>query len=881
MPLIYQIANNYVEFSKIDVSDVGCGFQIVDTGSGNYFVLVSSTEAIDHVTVESVLNRPDLRWKFTGQNAFVPIAASPWLNPLVQYVSPIGNDANDGLGWDTAKKYGATAYDAIVAAGGGELHMASGTWWHADKHGMWLRGDGFAVPGWHQICPVRIIGYGNAFSAFGYGPSAGIVGGSLTGAPTPTERFNPALWICASSQKLVSVENIGFGADPTNPTVLQGSTTNVRIGWDYQRGPGPNYDPIQQPITSWARVTSGSPPGTATVTFTPNAYPIVSMSRVGSLVTVNFINTDMVPRLAGLMSIRISGTSGPDGYVDGDYTIASVISNTSVTYDQGTGTGTKADAPNTGNVISSGIRLGDRIEVVSSSPEVPSTAYKVTTVTSPDTLVVTDWYGQSPRTPTVTVSNPGYLVLQNRGTFTLGAGLLQFSECQGSQLNIAENFSNGPTVDIGGATDGRILFDKTCFIGGKASSPLGAIDPDRQAWLLMDGGSLGPTGVFVKHARPSAGGVRAYGTFAFDGDDIQADIDVSLVAPPIFENCSNPNPYSAIRLTRSGNTDKLHNTDPDVVTTGMYQSNVFVDGAAETVVGPATFLSGETSLGWALSRPLSPLIYQQTGFWADGRIAGQVPANYRSLGLLQSARFANLAIQDPSGWSYPGATLTTGQPDPFGGTAALHFNAPGGTRQYVTVATNDTGTRHVGDTWVWGAWIKGPSTGLVGASNDNGVEVLLYEQGVSNGPLVARKLTPFLGDGEWQWCYCLVTLVTLDNPGAASTAQIGYAENIDVYRPTLVYVPASAGLSQNEIAEYALTLRHQSDYLQAHMAGTDNGVRFIAHGGIGTNSANTKTVGVASGQLTLLGTQTYIPLYAADGTTIITWIRGEDATVNP
>ena len=66
------------------------------------------------------------------------------------------------------------------------------------------------------------------------------------------------------------------------------------------------------------------------------------------------------------------------------------------------------------------------------------------------------------------------------------------------------------------------------------------------------------------------------------------------------------------------------------------------------------------------------------------------------------------------------------------------------------------------------------------------------------------------------------------------------------------------------------------------MAGTMEGQKFIADGGIGTNTANTNVAGAGSGELTLTGTGTvYLPVYGRNGSTILGWVALLQATVNP
>jgi hypothetical protein len=878
MPILQDIARNtFVDFRAIDVTELNLGYQVIDQPTDEFWVLAASDSAVDHTTVEEVRGRPDLRWLATGQFAGVPVAGGIWRNPLTQYVSPTGDDSQDGLGWPTAKKYLATAVAAVIDAGGGEVHFAQGTSTQADRQGLWLRDDGVTVPGWFStLAPIKFVGYGSAISPFGYTPCGGLVGGA-----TYTQgRFNPSLWICSSRRNVLAFDSVGFGAAPSDPSILSSSSTAVRLGWDYQRGA--DFAPKFQSITSWARVTSGSPPGVATLAVTASTFPVVSMSRLSGVVTVNFTNTDPVACWQGGTpgtTFDIAGT--PGGFPAGTFTVDTLISGTSFQYTQA-----GADIPlaaATGTITSTNCKADDRIEVVSTDSEVPSTTYKVTSVPNGHTLVVIDYYGQGGRTPTVTVPNPGALVLQDR-SFRQSIALTSFVRCQAEQLNVPDSgaFTGelGPTVDVGSMTDGRLVFREICIGGGgpNTGSGVNVLDPDRSAWMLSDGGGAGGgNSFFVKHARPVGGGIRVWtdGT-SVDVDDVQADIGVPLIPPPIVEFCGTaPQPHSLLVATRSFQTDRGTVLDPDFVCDKLLPANVYVMDA-EIVNGPGTVVSGETALGWSSNRIKSPLQLAQAGYWADRRIAGQHPSNYRSLGLLQAARYKNLVTQDPAGWTHLGTTLTAGQADPFRGTAAIRLDSliPG-VGMSVTLATADVATRAVGDRWAFGCWVRG-DTALRGASTVNGVLVLSYDHGTSNGPFTTydgnqitastpfafAKNVPFLGDGEWQWCSCSGTLATVDNASAVSNALVQYTDAMTIYRPTLVKVPVG-DMTDDEFAEFVLTLRHQSDYLEPHTVGTDNGVPFIGHGGLGVDSSVLVNPSGAPGSLTKL-----LPVLDSDGSTI-------------
>ena len=885
--IVQQIKNNsYIDLSKLDVSAQNAGYQIVDVLTGNFYVLMPSTATVDHVNVESVMGQAVMRWLKTGQNTSggvegtvhvtLPILGDGSIStPLALgtinaqtntfYAKPTGDDTKDGLSWDTAKQTFLAAYNAMYASGGGTVYVA-----HNTQGPIWIRGDGVPVPGFVQATRCRIVGTGLVSNEqFGVPAASDILGGVGFGGG----RFTPSIWITATGGVPISIENIKTGELSNQP---------VRLGWDYYRKA--DYTPKTQTIASWARTTSVLP-GTSVITVTLPSYNITSMSRTGTTVTVNFTNTDThaswtVQPANGTGStdsvLRIAGTSG--SFTAGDYPITGVLSNGSLTYTQGSGT---ASAGAGGTLSCHGVNFQDRLEVVSTSTEVPSTVYRVqsTTVT---TVTVTDWYGYSPRTPTITVSSPGTFVLQNRSINT-AIGLVDLINVQGN-MTVTEagldRFETGPCVDMGGTSDGRIRLINTSFCGGfGATSGADIHDPDRSAWMLMDASSRWASGLVVRHARPSAGGIRVYGgqtySWSLEIDDVVADISVPDIAPPLIE-VTGPSNYDAgsIRATRSFNTDKANNVSPDFITTGMKANNAYIDTGI--VQGPGLIIQSTTAAAWGGDITSSPLDQGQAGFWADTRIAGRHPGNYRALGGLATCRYPNLINPNTGTWTLSGASIATGTKDPFGNTDAMTITRSGS--GFLIVNTSDTSTRALGDRWAIGCWAQGPAgTGLV---SPGAFGIIEYQQIPNNGNLLAGCEVAFLGDGEWQWYSAGCTITTLTNTTAPSQLTLGIAASCNFYGLVLIKVPAN-DMTDNEFAEYVLTMRHQPYYITPGLTGTFEKRKMIAHGGMGIDTSVPKVAGVASGQLTVGAITTYEPRYAADGVTVIGWSPLFAATINP
>jgi hypothetical protein len=780
-------------------------------------------------------------------------------NPNIVYAAPTGDDANDGLSWETAKKTIDAAYDALLAVGsplsevgGGELHFAEGTAGH-----LWIRGDGLSVPGWKPQCPLRLIGHGKSSSSFATNVQAMLFPNQPGFAPDFKNRLiAPPFWFV----------NIGFPITLENYVPQGGGCMQIlRAGWDYLRSRSVSSpidpNPIDlQAITSWERNISTSPvlvPGSSTVEVATSkltvelgpGIEVTKATRVGDIVTLTYV--DVYPQLYPLsyqQVIKFTSTNETD-FPSGEFTvIGGTEGRTSLQYIQPNAfQGTIADA---GNWQAHGASPRDRIEVVSTSAEVVSTAYRVVATTA-TTITVADYYGGTgTRSASILVANPGQYVVQQRNQYT-AVGSLTITNFGAFTIvdDCGDNVGRaGPALDFGTTADSRELIKETSITGGVYPGQI--LDPDRAAWLLFDGGANSSIGGMIKDCRPGPGGVRVYGntigTWILSADNVVADIEVDFHDPVPCIEIIEGGPSGFFTARRCINTDNSGiNVKVDELMDPSSISLIDCGGVA----GPANVAGMSQWLGtlWS-TQTRSPIAERQvlTG-WADQRVSGKHPGTYRSTMGLTSARFQNL-LPPPGQWSGFGGlgTVTGGQADPKGGTDGYLLTNTAGTPSRMNLVTPSSffGTTEIGDRWALGAWMR----------RDGGLDGRSYLQAVMDGSannFIVNGLPRFLGDGEWQWVVGATTVTDDSTPSVGTSVYVLVFDEVVIYQPTLIRVPASVGLTDNEWAEYILTLRDQPPYLLPGTTGTPADVKLIAHGGVGFGpSARTGDGGSALNVLT-------------------------------
>jgi hypothetical protein len=199
----------------------------------------------------------------------------PRSSDAIQYVSPHGNEANDGLSWGTAKLTVFAACEALPGGGESPATCGSGTIYFSDKSfatpfangGLWLMGaldPNFARPpaGWLRVSgPISIIGTLTRNS----GPNPHM-GRALMGGGSSIDRNHPSLWISGTASPIY-IANTSFqfpgrgiviGEDSNNSRRGTGEASgvtleNVTANLNDVRGNGPCIDITGQSFWIWLR----------------------------------------------------------------------------------------------------------------------------------------------------------------------------------------------------------------------------------------------------------------------------------------------------------------------------------------------------------------------------------------------------------------------------------------------------------------------------------------------------------------------------------------------------------------------------------------------------------------------------------------------------
>ena len=156
----------------------------------------------------------------SASNVIKTGATSAGLGTTTFYVSPSGNDANNGASWATAKKTILAAYDALPSPSGGTIYIADGSFVGGSviNQGIWIVGaddPSFANPlsGWRQQKVVRFIGVGSDSLGlqFGVGTAPSVNGGQ---PPNGIWEYNnsakPCIWLAGTGNSGIVFENLSF-----------------------------------------------------------------------------------------------------------------------------------------------------------------------------------------------------------------------------------------------------------------------------------------------------------------------------------------------------------------------------------------------------------------------------------------------------------------------------------------------------------------------------------------------------------------------------------------------------------------------------------------------------------------------------------------------
>lgn len=283
----------------------------------------------------------------SGGPAFSTLAVKPQISDHLQYVSPNGNDLNDGLSIGSAKL---TVYEALKALPGGSSTTAgSGTVLISGavnyggpvaNQGMWLMAPGdpnFASPpaGWLKAPAGGILAI-DCFSksisgSHGHDPSCLMQGGGNT------DNVHPAVWISAVQSTQITLKNLSFsnnrstyvkyGIDSNNNRNGSGGSAGFsmyNVSWIHggQAGAGPGMDIGSNSFWIWLKglAVSGSPTGVFTIASS-------GASRVSGTVTITTTTPHNV-----LFGDTITITNVLDNTFNGSFTVAGVVDNLHFTY---------------------------------------------------------------------------------------------------------------------------------------------------------------------------------------------------------------------------------------------------------------------------------------------------------------------------------------------------------------------------------------------------------------------------------------------------------------------------------------------------------------------------------------------------------------------
>lgn len=810
----------------------------------------------------------------------------------VRYVSNAGNDSNLGDNETRPLKYIKTAWNQLQALGGGTLYV-----WgtvddpcriSADGKGLYIYDySAGPVPSTSVLpMPVRVIGRGTFVTGFNPTPMAYIAGGS--NLIDSTEQDDPGLWISGSIGNSISFENCRWASGTNKP---------IRIGWDYIRDQSTGAI-VKKNVTSAVR-SSGTPGSNTVFTVAPYSFDICVLERNAGIVTAQIVWHGKFSEIQQGMQVLITlNTPDPD-FTNGWYTLDSfetlygghhdgtlVFVSAGNNFSDGS-----VDGPVIGTVKSTCVKAHDFLTLYSTNAQFPSSSYLVTAINQ-DTITVNDYYGYGSRSATSTQSNIGTYAAQDR--LRHNCAKIRFKNC-GESPNLGdgstETFSAGPGIDIGPLE----FFDfEDMYIDGfniaNVSGQPGCRDPERRAMLMSScGGATAGVGFGeFKNLWGAYGGVRyhcsvaASLTTAFKNVCNDIPVGGGFTAVPAVEILEGADSHS-IRLVNISTVD-ISGTPTIRVNAESPYGCVEVDQCYGPIEGPCTIINyGVQQIQVSISS--LPNSENQTGYYGyDRRIAGRHAAAVRSgAPVAAPLPIFGLVESDPTNWqSTTGLTVTTGIRDPFGGTGAVRLtNSSGSTKVATYLGRHVGGASADDDIYVGAIFARGMPVGSVGLRID------VIQSGTTL--LTDAAFMPRGGGSPLEW-ECLTVGGRLaggaSGTGSVCTLQtsIPNGVSIDVYCPTIGFLPVAdaTDVSDDEVAEIITQFQPMHEYLHPNCVGTRVGQKFIGHDGFGTNSANAKTVGVGSGQLTLTGSGTvYLPMYDKDGTTIIGWVAQLQATVNP
>jgi hypothetical protein len=419
---------------------------------------------------------------------------------------------------------------------------------------------------------------------------------------------------------------------------------------------------------------------------------------------------------------------------------------------------------------------------------------------------------------------------------------LRFNNCQ---FQINQVSTAGPSVNVN-AECFWLIFDSCVFNGNTAG-----VGDAAQAFVVNPNGGDSSGLIYIRNCNITGGGCIKYYTgndawsLFVDGltTEAQSDGHGGVWLP-------NPSEYGSALCQNIVVSDATA-ASPAVESEGLWADSVLVvasQGASGMAVkGPARILNQYLGNLWASTA--SPLVNGQDGFY-NGHVVGESPLSRRQFGPSVSRFGNNLASNDPSTYHIAGGSggaYTGSQPGPDGNNSASAWTATasGNYQIYPKYLTSYT-SASVGDFFIAGAWISSQASGG-GFQEQNGDPTCAIQSlGVGGSGIAFQEWYRGqinVGEGEWGWQWRVLKITEL--PASTFTylfpISIQLANPFSIAYPSLFYIPASAGLSDNEVLEFAATLQGgaPTNAVAGQLYTPQGQVPVIAATGFGNGSSGT------------------------------------------
>ena len=732
----------------------------------------------------------------------LPVAVSSPASNAIQYVSPAGNDANDGLSWGTSKR---TPYAAVTGlpngnpntftAGSGIVFITEGT------------STSIAIGG--PLLSLSILGpsdphWSNSISTAAR--SAGTV--TLTFAGNHNY----------STGQSISVYGVSGGSTSFNGTFTVAST-----------------------------------PNTTTLTYVQSGATETATSATGSVLPTGWLRESGALSLVGYGSTSPSNNpGGPTARLDGNGNSTSsatlALSGTSNRYRFEGITfggsypfriGIDSNGSNVSNAGAASVQFHNCSFDVSFSNAVGSgPAVQV----GPNVLwllmdhIEIGALGQA-LLPINTVTRSGNVVTVSLQQ-TLAAPFWQVGQVVTLQA-VSDTSFNG-SFTITSVTDGATFsYTQTA---SNASSSSGAVSlsakNNNRAAILVD--TTGGTNSALMHISDAlfnnGGGVRWKSASGVSSNIYMEHITMEGTGntQPIYEALGTPVPQAFIRdatISDSGDSPPLVRV-PQGNLAEWTKVEIGVGQQAISVDGPALVTGGRFLVNAAVSTAanVSPAGKGQVGMFSS-RLYGEVDDVRRNFSP-SVVQFADLAATACASWTnQTGAnlTVTCNVPDATrtGTTAAGNLNRTNAGDGYAT-AYSASRTIKAGDYFLAGAWVRPSTTAGVNPnifSPTNGPLLIAFSGNARSegiGQNLGSSSSSYISwnpiaqeDGQWQWVWTW-DRVRNTNTTVAQTVdlrlQVSNGYPMDFYAPVLLHIPissisrASASISSVSRADNAATV---------------------------------------------------------------------------